>query len=202
MSETKSIGYLFGSFNPVHTGHLIIAEYMVTRTDIDRVEFVVSPQNPLKSSSELATDHHRLRMVEDAVEGNELIGVNDVEFRLPKPSYTIAALDTLRSSAPELRHLLIMGSDSLAIFQRWKDYERILNEYGCYVYMRPGYDPGDLENHPNVQVFDAPLLDISATYIRGRVENGDSIRYLVADKVREYIHEYKLYQAVTEQLED
>ncbi|MBL7826402.1 MAG: nicotinate-nucleotide adenylyltransferase [Saprospiraceae bacterium] len=177
------IGLFFGSFNPIHNGHLAIAEYMATQTDLDRVWLVVSPQNPLKPKKTLARDHDRLHWVRLAVENNPKLRASDVEFGLPKPSYTIDTLAFLKEKYPEHQFVLIMGGDNIATLHQWKNYEQILAGNEIYVYRRPGHELGELAVHPHVKVFDTHPLDISATYIRECLKAGKSVRYLVPEEV-------------------
>lgn len=188
------IGLFFGSFNPVHTGHLVIANYMATQTDLDRVWLVVSPQNPLKPKKTLARDHDRLHLVRLAVEDNPLLKASDVEFGLPKPSYTIDTLSHLKEKYPEHEFVLIMGGDNIATLDQWKNYQQILDGYHIYVYRRPHIEPGVLASHPHVRMFDVPPLDISATYIRDCLKKGQSVRYLVPDPVWEYLESGNMYR--------
>lgn len=188
------IGLFFGSFNPVHVGHLIIANFMATQTDLDRVWLVVSPQNPLKPKKTLARDHDRLHLVRLAIDNNNKLRASDVEFSLPKPSYTIDTLTFMREKHPEHRFVLIMGGDNIATLDQWKNYEKILSDYEIYVYQRPGYTSGPLAAHPQVRLFDAPPLDISASYIRDCIKAGKSVRYLVTDPVWEYLESGALYK--------
>ncbi len=188
------IGLFFGSFNPVHTGHLIIANHLATRTDLDRVWMVVSPHNPLKPKKTLAGDFDRLHLVRLGIGENHLIEASNVEFSLPKPSYTIDTLAVLKEKYPQHTFCLIIGGDNLASFHLWKNYEQLLEGYDIYVYQRPGYDLGPLATHPRVRLVDAPLLDISATYIRQCRKDGHSVRYLVPDSVWEYLEGSTLYR--------
>jgi len=173
------IGLLFGSFNPVHIGHLILAEHFATRTDLAEVWLVVSPQNPFKVGTELLPEADRLRMVQLAIAENPRLRAEDIEFGLPRPSYTSATLDALRARHPSTEFVLLMGGDNLPGIPRWHQAERLLAEYDIYVYPRPGTLLSDLDSFPRVQVMQAPLLDISATYIRESLRLGRSIRYLV-----------------------
>ncbi len=188
------IGLFFGSFNPVHIGHLIIANYMATQTDLDKVWFVVSPHNPLKPKKSLARDHDRLHLVRLGIGDNTLLEASNVEFGLPKPSYTVDTLAHLREKYPEREFALIMGGDNLATLHLWKNYEFLLANYDIYVYNRPGTDLGEHAGHPRVRIFEAPLLDISATYIRECLRTGKSVRYLVPDAVFEYLESSHLYR--------
>lgn len=188
------IGLFFGSFNPVHVGHLIIANFMATQTDLEKVWLVVSPHNPLKPKKTLARDHDRLHLVRIGIGDNPKIQASSVEFDLPKPSYTIDTLAFLKEKHPEHEFALIMGGDNLASLHLWKNYEMLLAGYDIYVYKRPAFDAGDLASHPRVRICEAPLLDISATYIRDCIRNGKSVRYLVPDAVWEYLESGNLYR--------
>ncbi len=184
MSRTRMgrvrVGLLFGSFNPVHTGHLILAEHFATRTDLAEVWLVVTPHNPFKAVADLLPDTERLRLVQLALAGNPRLRAENIEFGLPRPSYTIATLDALRQRHPTHDFVLLMGADNLPGLPRWHEAARLLAEVDIYVYPRPGTPPPDLGPFPRrVQVMAAPLLDISATYIRASLREGHSIRYLV-----------------------
>lgn len=188
------IGLFFGSFNPVHVGHLIIANYMATQTDLDKVWLVVSPHNPLKPKKTLARDHDRLHLVRLGIGDNPKLEASNVEFQLPKPSYTVDTLAYLQEKHPERQFALIMGSDNLATLHLWKNFELLLANYDIYVYQRPGANPGEYAQHPRVRICEAPLLDISATYIRDCLQTGRSVRYLVPDAVFEYLEGSSLYR--------
>ncbi|MEL6635289.1 MAG: nicotinate (nicotinamide) nucleotide adenylyltransferase [Bacteroidota bacterium] len=188
------IGLFFGSFNPIHVGHLIIANYMATQTDLKQVWLVVSPQNPFKTKSSLARDYDRLHLVELAIEDNPALRASDIEFKLPKPSYTIDTLTYLREKYPQHEFALIMGGDNLATLPKWKNYEAILKYYSVYVYQRPQYEPGELSQHPQVRLFEAPLMQISASYIRRCIKAGHSIQYLVPTPVFDYLNSSHLYR--------
>ena len=189
-----NIGLFFGSFNPVHVGHMIIAEHIAANTDLDRVWMVVSPQNPLKNKNTLAKDHDRLHLVQLAIGDNSRLRASSVEFKLPKPSYTIDTLAHLRERHPEHTFSLVMGGDNLASLTKWKNYDIILRDYQIYVYSRPNYDLGDLASHPNIRICKAPLLDISASYIRENIVAKRSIRYLVPEQVFEYLQGSSMYK--------
>lgn len=188
-----NIGLYFGSFNPIHMGHLIIANHVVENTMLDKVWFVLSPQNPLKKSSTLLNEYDRLHLVELAIEGNSKFRASNIEFSLPKPSYTIQTLAYLSEKFPNEHFTIIMGSDSYQNLPNWKNYEMILKHYHIIVYQRPGYiiDEANLPN--NVKLLEAPMLEISATHIRKMVAAQKSIQYLVPDAVRNYILENKYY---------
>lgn len=194
MNPKKKIGLFFGSFNPIHIGHLIVANTIVETTDLAKVWFVISPQNPLKPSKGLLHAFDRYDMVRAAVYDNYKLEVSDVEFHMPKPSYTIHTLAYLSEKHPDKEFRVIIGEDNLESFTRWKNYEQILENYGLYVYPRPGVTSSELKRHRNVQVVEAPLLDISATFIRNSIRKGYSIRYLVPEGVEAIIREKKFYQ--------
>lgn len=194
-SVIMHIGLFFGSFNPVHVGHLIIAEAALNHTGIDRLWMIVSPQNPFKKKANLLSEYNRLRMAELGIGDNIRMQASNIEFHLPKPSYTIDTLTYLRDKYPGYEFSLIMGQDNLLHFHKWKNYEAILKYYKVFVYPRGNDTPEtELDNHPNVSFFKAPLLDISATYIRETIRSEKSIRYLVPEAVREYLEEVRAYQ--------
>ncbi|EMS34823.1 Nicotinate-nucleotide adenylyltransferase [Mariniradius saccharolyticus AK6] len=186
------IGLFFGSFNPIHIGHLVIANVMQDRTDLDEVWFVVSPQNPFKKQSALLHEFDRLKMVELAIADHFYFRATDVEFRMPRPSYTVDTLAFLSDKYPQHQFKLIVGADNLTHFQKWKNHEVILEQYGLYVYPRPGEKK--LPGHPNIRYVEAPLMEISATYIRDSIRQGHSVRYLLPEAVEDYIRDKKLYQ--------
>jgi nicotinate-nucleotide adenylyltransferase len=187
-------GLFFGSFNPVHIGHMIIADYMAEFAGLQQVWLVVSPHNPLKSKHSLAPDYDRLHLVQLAIGDHPKLRVSDIEFHLPKPSYTVDTLAFLREKYPGREFALIMGGDNLLSFHKWKNYEFLLENYPIYVYRRPSYDAGELAKHPNVRIFDAPLLDISASFVRECIKNGKSVRYLVPEPVFKYLETSHLYR--------
>lgn len=183
----RKVGLLFGSFNPIHTGHLILANFMATHTDLDAVWLVVSPQSPFKVGQELLGENQRLDLVQRAIAGNERLGVLDIEFTMPKPSYTINTLDELRRRYPATQFVLLMGEDNLPGLPSWKQAERILAENEVYVYPRPGAGETTVDSPSSVRLVAAPLLDISATFVRECVRAGKSIRYLVPEAVEQQI---------------
>ena len=187
------IGLFFGSFNPIHVGHLIVANVMATTTDLAQVWFVVSPQNPFKKNNTLLHEFDRLDMVEKAITDNPKLKATDIEFTMPRPSYTIDTLNSLQQKHPQHSFKLIIGEDNLAQFSNWKNYEQILNNFGLYVYPRPNSAKSDFTEHPNVEMIKAPLLDISATFIRECIKNHQSIRYMVPEAVERYIEVKKFY---------
>ena len=188
-------GLFFGSFNPVHTGHMIIANFMATQSDLHEVWMVVSPQNPFKTKKSLAKDHDRLHLVHLAIGDNPHLKASNIEFNLPKPSYTIDTLTYLKEKFPKKEFALIMGGDNLGNFHKWKNYEQILANHDIYVYKRPQYELGDLADHPKINIMEAPLMQISASYIRRCIQENHSIQYLVPDTVFEYINNNALYRS-------
>lgn len=187
------IGLYFGSFNPVHHGHLIIANHVVQETNLEQVWFVVSPQNPFKQNHSLLNEYHRLHLINIAIEGERSLKATDIEFGLPKPSYTVNTLQYLEEKYPQHEFCIIMGSDSLQNLDKWKNAEVIMKRYHLYVYIRPGF-PARQDLPVNLTVLDAPLLQISATHIREMVQQGRSIRYLVPDKVMDEIIANRYYR--------
>lgn len=187
------IGLFFGSFNPIHVGHLIVANVMATTTDLEQVWFVVSPQNPFKKNKSLLHEFDRYDLVERAIADNHRLKATDVEFAMTRPSYTIDTLRRLREGFPRHAFRLIIGEDNLAQFGNWKEYEAILADFGLYVYPRPNSAPGPFHTHANVRLVEAPLLDISATFIRAQLKAGRSIRYMVPDAVERLIELRKFY---------
>lgn len=187
------IGLYFGSFNPVHTGHLIIANHILNETDLERIWFVVSPQNPFKSNDTLLNEYNRLHLLKICTENDPRIKVTDIEFNLPRPSYTSITLAHLSEKYPDHEFSLIMGSDSFQNLYKWKNAESIISNYSVYVYRRPGFE---ISNHPGVKltVVEAPLLQISATQIRVLIRRGKSIRYMVPESVREEIENSGYYK--------
>lgn len=187
------VGLYFGSFNPIHHGHLIIANHVLQTTGMDQIWFVVSPQNPLKPSAGLLNEYHRLFLVNLGIEGESKLKASDIEFKLPRPSYTIDTLTYLKEKYPQHIFCLIMGSDSFQNLANWKNHKQILENYALYIYLRPGQEkiPGFAGD---ITVLDAPLLEISATHIRDNIRKGRSIRYLVPDKVMEEIERNHYYK--------
>lgn len=187
------IGLYFGSFNPIHTGHLIVASYVANHTEMQQVWFVVSPQNPLKPSSVLLNEYHRLHLVHLAVEEDLRLKASDVEFKLPRPSYTIDTLTYLQEKYPQHEFSIVMGSDSFQNLPRWKNFEQLIKNYSFIIYKRPGFEVTETWNAKLV-VLNAPLLQLSATEIRDNIRNNKTIRYLVPEKVREEIERNSYYK--------
>ncbi|HKR07405.1 MAG TPA: nicotinate (nicotinamide) nucleotide adenylyltransferase [Bacteroidia bacterium] len=188
------IGLLFGTFNPVHTGHTIIASYMAEFTNLEEVWMVVSPHNPLKPVDSLLEENHRLQMVNLAIGGHKKIKASQVEFDLPKPSFTINTLKHLAEQHPQNEFTIIIGTDNLEIFKQWKSHEDILTNYEIYVYPRLKSDGGELINHPKIKLIDAPVIEISATFIRKCIKEKKDVRFMLPEKVFEYIREKHFYE--------
>ncbi len=188
------IGLLFGSFNPVHIGHLIIANYMANHTDLDKVWLVVSPQNPLKKYGDLINTYDRLEMARLATDHADNLEVSDVELKLPQPSYTIDTLTILKEKYPQHEFAIIMGSDNLVTLHKWKNYKLILRDYQIYVYPRPGYENTDLATHPSVHITMTPLMELSATFIRKSIAEKKNVQFFVPDPVLKFIESKGLYR--------
>ncbi len=193
---SKNIGLLFGSFNPIHTGHLIIAETVASLPQLHEVWLVVSPHNPLKEKKSLLNQYDRLHLVRLSIEDNPRLRVSDIEFGLPQPSYTIDTLSHLHEKYTHYEFQLIMGEDNLAHLHKWKNHEQLLKYYRFIVYPRPNcpHTPPEYRQHERITWLQVPLLDISATHIRQLVSNRQSIRYLVHDRVYEYINSTNWWQ--------
>ena len=189
-----NIGLFFGSFNPIHIGHLAIANYMLEFSDLDEIWLIISPQNPLKNKKTLLNEYERFKMVELALANNLKIKPNDIEFRLPKPSYTIDTLTYLSERNPKHNFVLIAGTDNFHSFHKWKNYEEILNQYNLYIYPRPGYDLGKYQNHKSLKLINAPIMEISSSFIRKAIKEGKDIRYFLPREVYNYIEKMNLYK--------
>lgn len=187
------IGLFFGSFNPIHIGHKVIASYLVDFTDLDKVMFLVSPQNPLKQKISLLDQYHRLQIIRAEIEDNSKLAVSDIEFDMPKPSYTIDTLVRLKEKYTENDYSIIMGSDNLQNFHKWKNYEQILADYSIYVYPRPGYEISG--SHKNIHVIEGvPQMEISSSFIRKSIKEGKDISYLMPEKAWIYTDEMNFYK--------
>jgi nicotinate-nucleotide adenylyltransferase len=187
------IGLYFGSFNPVHHGHLIIANHVVQSSGLGQVWFVVSPQNPLKPAAGLLNEYHRLHLIKSAIDGENQLRATDIEFKLPKPSYTIDTLAYIREKYPQHEFSIIMGSDSYQNLRKWKNYEQLLKDTEILIYIRAGFE--EIPSYPQARIrtLQAPLLQISATHIRNIIKEGKSIRYMVPDVVKEEIERNHYY---------
>ena len=189
------IGLFFGSFNPIHIGHLMMAEYFVENTDLKEIWFVVSPNNPLKKKESLLNEHQRLYMVNLAIEDDARFRSCDIEFKLPIPSYTCNTLVHLTEKYPHYHFVLIMGEDNLENIEKWKNYDFILNNYEIYVYPREGYHGSLQQKYKNIHYVNSPKIEISATMIRNSIANKKSIKYFLHPKVFQFIDEMQLYRA-------
>ncbi len=192
----KKTGLFFGSFNPIHIGHLVIAEYMVEYTDMQQVWFVVSPQNPLKPAKGLLSENHRIRMVRLAIEYDTRFKASSIEFEMPRPSYTITTLTYLTEKYPQNKFCLIMGTDNLATLHKWKNYEQILKGYEIYVYPRKETSviPKELQSHSSVNITEAPVMELSSTFIRNAIKEKKNIRHMLPHQVADYVKEMHFYE--------
>ncbi|BAV95184.1 nicotinate (nicotinamide) nucleotide adenylyltransferase [Ichthyobacterium seriolicida] len=186
------VGLYFGTFDPIHIGHLIVANQVLEHTDLEKIWIVVSPQNPFKDCNSILLDSHRLKMAFIAVEKYENISVSDVEFKLPRPSYTFDTLEYIKGIYPDLDFSLIMGGDSIDTFHKWKNYKSILDNHRIYVYPRTSEQKKSIE-HPNIILLNFPIIQISATYIRNSIKQGKSIRPFLNERVLKYISINNLY---------
>lgn len=198
-----NIGLYFGTFNPIHVGHLIIANYMAQNTDLDKVWFVVSPQNPLKKNSNLLEDYHRLALVKTAIENNPNLECCNIEFGLPKPSYTTTTLEALKEKYPQYKFHLIMGEDNLRTLHKWRNYETILQNHFIYVYPRALTEEesekmrgkkSKFHTHRKVKHVKAPIMKISSTLIRRAIKEGKDVQYLLTPPVHKYCDEMNFYK--------
>ena len=187
------VGLFFGSFNPVHNGHLIIAQHFLNETELSQIWIVVSPQNPFKQQKQLLNEYDRLHLINLAIEKSQNLKATDLEFRLPKPSYTINTLAYLKEKHPQHEFAIIMGSDSLQNLDQWKNANQIMGSYPIYVYERPGFKVKN-EKVKHLLSLSAPLLEISATHIRELIQKGKSIRFLVPDSVCDEIEKAGYYK--------
>jgi nicotinate-nucleotide adenylyltransferase len=188
------IGLYFGSFNPIHIGHLIIANHVVNETELNQIWFVVSPQNPFKQSASLLNEFHRLHLIKSAIDGEKNLRASSIEFNLPKPSYTVNSLAYLKEKHPEHEFSILMGSDGFLNIPNWKNYEVITANYTIYIYKRPGFEITQTYG-ATIKLLDAPLLVISSTHIRELIKNRKSIRFLVPDIVKEEIETGGYYRS-------
>jgi nicotinate-nucleotide adenylyltransferase len=201
-----NIGLYFGTFNPIHVGHLIIANYMADQTDLDQVWLIVSPQNPLKEKNTLLSDHHRLALVKVALDDNPKLRASDVEFKLTKPSYTVNTMVHLKEQYPEHTFSLIMGEDNLRTLHKWYNHEYLLRNHTIYVYPRAltyqeekdmlKDDPTEkLDSHANIiYCAEAPVMKVSASFIRDAIKEGKDVRYLLTEPVVKYVDEMNFYR--------
>lgn len=192
--QNKKTGLLFGSFNPIHNGHMILASYMLEFANLDEVWFVVSPQNPLKEKKNLLADYHRLALARLAVEEHPKMQVSDIEFKMPKPSYTIDTLTWLSEKYENRDFIIICGTDVFPTFHKWKNYEQLLEHYHFYVYPRPGSGLGSYEKQAKIKLHPAPQMDISSSFIRKGLKQKKDMSFWMPDKVYEYILEMHFYE--------
>jgi len=193
LPSTSKTGLFFGSFNPIHNGHLMIASYMVEYTDLEQIWFVVSPHNPLKEKSTLLADHHRLAMVNLAIEEDPRFRSSNIEFKLPQPSYTIDTLTYLSEKFPQKEFVMIAGTDIFPSFHKWKNYEELLKQYRFYIYPRPGSEKGSYDGHPALTFVDAPLITLSSSFIRQGIKEGRDMRHFMPYRVWKYVQEMHFY---------
>lgn len=193
----KKVGLYFGTFNPIHIGHLAIANHMVEFSDLDEVWMVVTPHNPHKKKSTLLADHHRLEMVYRATEAYDNIKPSNIEFGLPQPNYTVNTLAHLEEKYPDYQFALIMGEDNLNTLHKWKNNEVILERFKVFVYPRVTSTTikEEFKNHPKITKVDAPIMEISSTFVRNAVKDGKRITPLLPQKVWEYIDEMNFYKS-------
>lgn len=190
----KRVGLFFGSFNPIHIGHLIIASYVADNTDLDQIWFVVSPHNPLKEKKTLLADHHRMAMVRRAVENDARFRASDIEFNLPQPSYTTITLAHLKEKHPDINFTLLMGGDNLASLPKWKNYQTILDSYPIIVYSRPNNDVSEMVGKGDIRVLDAPQMNISSSTIRKFVTEKKETKYMMPPEAWQYMDEMNFYR--------
>jgi nicotinate-nucleotide adenylyltransferase len=195
------IGLFFGSFNPIHVGHMVLANYMLSFTDLDQIWFIVSPHNPLKQKSTLLDANQRLHMVNLAIGDKTNLKASNIEFKLPQPSYTINTLVHLKEKYPKNEFVLLMGADNLQNFHKWKNYEEILKYHELYVYPRvqgPDTSPAPLERGEvrltNIKLVNAPIIEISSTFIREAIKEKKDISYFIPPEVLNYIEEMHFYK--------
>jgi nicotinate-nucleotide adenylyltransferase len=188
-------GLFFGSFNPIHIGHMALANYFISVTGLKEVWFVVSPHNPLKEKAGLLSEQQRLQMVRLAIGDYSKMKASNIEFGLPQPSYTVNTLAHLQEKYPKRNFALIMGSDNLQTFHKWKNYEEILKQHEIYVYPRPGFDGGKFREHSKVKFTDAPLIEISSTFIRQCVKEKKDVRFFMPKEAWEYMKAMAFYKS-------
>lgn len=188
------VGLFFGSFNPIHVGHMVLANYMASFTDLDEVWFVVSPHNPLKEKKSLLHQNQRLHLVNLAIGDNGRFKSSNIEFGLPQPSYTVNTLAHLKEKYPSHLFSLIIGEDNLGSFTKWKNYEEILRKHKLYVYPRPNCEPAELKDHPNIIMTEAPVMEISSTFIRNSIKAKKDVSCFMPPAVWQYIDEMSFYR--------
>ena len=190
----KKVALFFGSFNPIHIGHMIIADHIVNHTDCKEVWFVVSPHNPHKEKRTLLADHHRLAMVVRATENDMRFRASDIEFHLDQPSYTIHTLVHLKEKYADIEFSLLMGGDNLASLHKWKNYESIIENHPIICYSRPSSEIANLQLNGDIEILDAPLMQISSSHIRKQIATGHSVKYLMPLEAWQYLDEMNFYR--------
>lgn len=198
MTKQNNIGLYFGTFNPVHIGHLAIANYIVESNDLDEIWMVITPHNPFKKKKTLLDDYQRLHMVHLATDDYDKIKASNIEFGLPQPNYTVNTLAHLSEKYPDKEFTLIMGADNLKSLHKWKNYKLLLEDYNIIVYPRAtiGELPKEFENHPKIQLILAPIMEISSTMIRNGIAEGKDLRYFMHHQVQEYVQEMHFYKSL------
>ena len=197
MKKQKNIGLLFGTFNPPHIGHTLIANYFYITNNFDEIWFMVSPQNPFKKDITLLDEKLRLEMVRLAIEDANYLKASDIEFSLPKPSYTINTLEKLKNDYPQYTFNIIMGSDNAISIEKWKYFQNIIDNHRIYVYPRTGYSTKNILTHKNIKIDNtAPIIDISSTWIREQIKNGKDVQFFLRKVVYEFIKINGVYQGV------
>jgi nicotinate-nucleotide adenylyltransferase len=194
VKQHMQIGLFFGSFNPIHIGHLVLANYFLEFTDLDNIWFVVSPQNPFKEKSTLLNEYQRLQLVNLAIDGHPKMKASNIEFKLSKPSYTINTLVHLSEQYPQHQFTLLMGEDNLEHFHKWKNYEQILADYSIYIYPRHNYSSNLYNQLPNVKRAAAPIMEVSSTFIRDAIKHKKEMRFFMPPAVYQYIMEMHFYK--------
>lgn len=190
----KRIGLYFGSFNPIHVGHMAIANYLLEYGQLDQLWFVISPHNPVKEQAALLSEYHRYEMVMRAIEDFPRMRASSAEFKLPKPSYTYHTVAHLQEKYPHCQFTLIMGMDNLEHFHKWKNYQNMLDTCNIAVYPRPGFTGGEMAGHPKVTIINAPLMEISSSMLRQSIAQGKCLRAFFPHRVFEYIDEMNFYR--------
>lgn len=193
--SSKKTGLFFGSFNPIHIGHLIIANHFIEHSDLEEVWFIISPQSPFKKKASLLPDHHRFALVQCAVEDHPNLKASNIEFGLPQPSYTVQTLAFLAEKYPNKDFALIMGEDNLIHIDKWKNSDFILENYSIYVYPRPNIERSSFHNLPNIKIIDnVPQMEISASFIRKSIKEGKDVKFLLSENVYKYVREMHFYE--------
>lgn len=192
--KNQKTGLFFGSFNPIHQGHMMLANYLAEFTDLRSIWFIISPHNPFKKKDSLLDDHHRHQLVQEAIGDDPRFYASTIEFDMPKPSFTIDTLTHLSERYPDKEFVLLCGADILPTFHKWKNYEQILSEYKMLVYNRPGFIENPYHEHQALEIIEAPQFDISSSFIRKAIATGKDVRYFLPGNVYNYIREMHFYE--------